>query len=111
MIAIAHLNPGSFFILSTIWSFNSSATAVLISNPSLAKLMAGWTRSFQGNQPYSFQARYRPLTSPGTAMARPPRRKRLKVFSSLRSKRFRLVWEQRKTEVEERDSWHWPREK
>ena len=111
MIAIAHLNPGSFFILSTIWSFKASATAVLISNPSLAKLMAGWTRSFQGNQPYSFQARYRPLTSPGTAMARPPRRKRLKVFSSLRSKRFRLVWEQRKTEVEERDSWHWPREK
>ena len=75
MIAIAHLNPGSFFILSTIWSFKASATAVLISNPSLAKLMAGWTRSFQGNQPYSFQARYRPLTSPGTAMARPPRRK------------------------------------
>ena len=75
MIAIAHLNPGSFFIFSTIVSsFKTSATALLISNPSLDKLMAGWTRSFQGNQPYSFQARYRPLTSPGTAMARPPGR-------------------------------------
>ena len=73
MIAIAHLNPGSVFIISTI--FKASATASLILNPSLAKFMAGLTRSFQGNQPYSFQARYRPLTSPGTAMARPPRRK------------------------------------
>ena len=75
MIAIAHFNPGSVFIFSTISSSKASATASLIGNPSLDNLMAGWTRSFQGNQPYSFQARYRPLTSPGTAMARPPRRK------------------------------------
>ena len=75
MIAIAHLNPGSVFIISTVSLFKASATASLILNPSLAKFMAGLTRSFQGNQPYSFQARYRPLTSPGTAMARPPRRK------------------------------------
>ena len=75
MIAIAHFNPGSVFISFTISSFKASATALLIGNPSLDKLMAGWTRSFQGNQPYSFQAWYRPLTSPGTAMARPPGRK------------------------------------
>ena len=49
MIAIAHLNPGSVFIFFNISSFKASATAALISNPSLAKLMAGWTRSFQGN--------------------------------------------------------------
>ena len=59
MIAIAYLNPGSVFIFSTI-SFKASATAVLISNPSLAKLMAGWTRASHGNLPYSFQALYWP---------------------------------------------------
>ena len=61
MIAIAHLNPGSVFIFFTkLSSFKASATAALIANPSLDKLMAGWTKSFHGNQPYSFQAMYRP---------------------------------------------------
>ena len=59
-IAMAHLSPVSSFIFFTISSLKASATAVLIGNPSLDKLMAGWTRSSHGNQPNSFQARYWP---------------------------------------------------
>ena len=55
----SYLNPGSVFIFSTI-SFKASATAALNQNPSLAKLMAGWTRASHGNLPYSFQALYWP---------------------------------------------------
>ena len=83
LIAIAHLNPGSVFISFTkLSSFKASATAALIANPSLDKLMEGWTRSFHGNQPNFFQARHRPLTSPGTAMARPPRSGRFAFLGS-----------------------------
>ena len=41
-------------------------------NPSFAKSIVGWTRSFQGNLPYSFQASWNPLTSPGTPEAEGP---------------------------------------
>ena len=57
IIVMVHLNPLSSFIFSTISSLKASATAVLIGNPLLAKSMAGWTRSFQGNLPYSLHAR------------------------------------------------------
>ena len=73
----SHLNPWSFFILSTISSFKASAKAWLIGNPFLAKSMAGLTRSSQLNLPCSFQAWYWPRTSPGTAIARPPGKKTL----------------------------------
>ena len=57
IIVMVHLNPLSSFIFSTISSLKASATAVLIGNPLQAKSMAGWTRSFQGNLPYSLHAR------------------------------------------------------
>ena len=46
----SHLNPSSCFIFSNS-SFMASAKAWLIGNPSLAKSMAGLTRSFQVNLP------------------------------------------------------------
>ena len=76
IIPMVHLNPLSSFIFSTISSLKASATAVLIGNPLLAKSMAGWTRSFHGNLPYSLHARYWPWTSPGTATAKRPRKKK-----------------------------------
>lgn len=76
IIVMVHLNPLSSFIFSTISSLKASATAVLIANPLLAKSMAGWTRSFQGNLPYSLHARNWPWTSPGTAIAKRPRKKK-----------------------------------
>ena len=60
IIVMVHLNPLSSFIFSTISSLKASATAVLIGNPLLAKSMAGWTRSFHGNLPYSLHALYWP---------------------------------------------------
>lgn len=76
IIAMVHLNPLSSFIFFTISSLKASATAVLIGNPLPAKSMAGWTRSFHGNLPYSLHARYWPWTSPGTAIAKRPRKKK-----------------------------------
>ena len=44
-----------------------------ITNPSLASLIAGFTSSFHSNFPYFLCASYMPRTSPGTAIARPPK--------------------------------------
>ena len=81
----SHLNPLSFFIFSTMSSFKASAKAWLIGNPFLAKLMAGWTRSSQLNLPCSFHAWCWPRTSPGTAIARPPGKKRCEFNTNLRA--------------------------
>ena len=81
----SHLNPLSFFIFSTMSSFKASAKAWLIGNPFLAKSMAGWTRSSQLNLPCSFHAWCWPRTSPGTAIARPPGKKRCEFNTKLRA--------------------------
>ena len=85
IIAMVHLDPLSSFIFSTISSLKASATAVLIGNPLLAKSMAGWTRSFHGNLPYSLHARYWPWISSGTATANKRPRKKKSVIAPARN--------------------------
>lgn len=65
-----YLNPSSFLI-QCIDEFLMAALNVAYPrrNPFLAKSIAGWTSSFQGNLPYFFQAVWKPLTSPGTPEA------------------------------------------
>ena len=80
---ISHLSPASFLINSIIRGvlFKASATAALISNPSRANLIAGSSKSLHFNRPYFCEAWCMPLTSPGTAIARPPG-ERKKIFYS-----------------------------
>lgn len=63
-----YLNPVSFLTLSRTLPA-AKCVAYPSRNPFLAKSIVGWTRSFQGNLPYFFQASRNPLTSPGTPEA------------------------------------------
>ena len=74
-VATANLKALSFISVP----FHSPSAMLTVSGilkPCLAIFMAGLKSSFQGNLPYFFHATSIPRSSPGTATARPPAKRR-----------------------------------